>query len=290
MTLLDHANLSFRVEPLAPWQGPAFEGSMLRGAMGHALRRLVCVMRRPDCTGCPLIRGCIYTQIFETPPPPGRSAGFVKPPHPFVIDANLFPTSSQRSKVDFTVRLFGKALHDAPFVVRAITEALERGLGSAQQSMRVLEPAPDLLGPLTSEGELDEIPEVALMRFHTPLRLREGGAQIDVTSLNGPVLGRAILRRVALMAEFHGRPLEDIAALRAQADQVILRSSQTNWRRLMRHSSRQKRTHSIGGLVGEAVVDFTSAPGIRDLARWVPVTHLGKGSSMGLGKIQMEAA
>ncbi len=45
-----------------------FPGNAWRGALGHALRRTVCVTRAPACTGCMRYRSCLYPYFFETPP------------------------------------------------------------------------------------------------------------------------------------------------------------------------------------------------------------------------------
>ena len=45
---------------------PAYSGSMLRGAFGHALRQLACMTRHKECAGCPLIGSCPYPCLLYT--------------------------------------------------------------------------------------------------------------------------------------------------------------------------------------------------------------------------------
>jgi len=50
---------------------PAYPGSAWRGALGHALKKTVCVTSLDSCPPCLLYRSCPYPYIFETPPPLG---------------------------------------------------------------------------------------------------------------------------------------------------------------------------------------------------------------------------
>ncbi|MGD2115100.1 MAG: hypothetical protein PVG07_08605, partial [Acidobacteriota bacterium] len=58
-----------------PARLPGYQGSMLRGAFGHALRTAVCAMGpRQPCATCSLRRECVHPRLFETlvegePPP-----------------------------------------------------------------------------------------------------------------------------------------------------------------------------------------------------------------------------
>lgn len=66
---------------------PAFLGSTLRGAFGHALKDAVCVMSHRNCERCMVAEGCIYPYLFETPAPAGVKLlkGQRQAPHPFIL-------------------------------------------------------------------------------------------------------------------------------------------------------------------------------------------------------------
>ena len=65
---------------------PAYAGSTWRGLLGYGLRRTVCVTGQPTCAGCLLTQSCVYSLLFETPPPPGKDiTGCTAMPHPFVL-------------------------------------------------------------------------------------------------------------------------------------------------------------------------------------------------------------
>lgn len=76
-----------RLQALEACSLPAFLGSTLRGAFGHALKQAVCVMPHRDCEHCMVADRCIYPYLFETPPPPDLSLlrGQQRAPHPFIL-------------------------------------------------------------------------------------------------------------------------------------------------------------------------------------------------------------
>ncbi|MFC3118261.1 CRISPR system precrRNA processing endoribonuclease RAMP protein Cas6 [Jhaorihella thermophila] len=291
--------IRFSLEPQAPFRAPAFDGSMLRGGFGHALRRLVCVMRQRDCAGCPLESGCMYVRLFETRSDWAAEGRYRRAPHPFVLRGNLRDRRGEPvERIDFRMTLFGAALADAPFVARAVEEAAARGFGPDRTRFALREIAvagqaartPEQGYPLPAPAEdPPPLPERVRMVFVTPVRLTRQGRPVDAGTLDGPTLGRAILRRVGLMATFHGQGADalDFAALSAEADAVRIVDRNLRWRKLVRRSARQKARQAIGGIVGEVSVDFADAPGIGELARWLPAMHLGKGTSMGLGQVEI---
>ena len=67
---------------------PAYKGSTFRGVFGHALKRVVCALKRQECPDCILRERCLYTRVFETALSQGgqdavRNSAI---PHPFVIE------------------------------------------------------------------------------------------------------------------------------------------------------------------------------------------------------------
>jgi CRISPR-associated endoribonuclease Cas6 len=66
---------------------PAFLGSTLRGAFGHALKEVVCMMSHRDCRHCLVADRCIYPYLFETPMPAElpQLRGQQQAPHPFIL-------------------------------------------------------------------------------------------------------------------------------------------------------------------------------------------------------------
>ena len=59
------------------------------------------------------------------------------------------------------------------------------------------------------------------------------------------------------------------------------------WRRLQRYSSRQSATHSVSGLMGAVGLDYSAVPEWGQILAWAPVIHIGKATSMGLGRVEL---
>src|SRR5690606_18577377 len=170
---------------------PDYAGSMLRGAFGHALRRVSCMTRMKNCTGCPLLATCPYSQIFETPPLANHPLQkFSAMPNPYVIEP---PEGGARSlgegdTFSFSMVLMGKALQQLPLIVLAWERALAQGLGKTS-------PVACQLASIHAEGEGEPVytpgarvrphqyaslrPQAlgdqVLLEFTTPLRLQKKG-------------------------------------------------------------------------------------------------------------------
>jgi hypothetical protein len=88
---IPYLQLRFKLSAQKEAHLPRFKGSLLRGAFGHALRRMVCVMGPGElCENCMLRSQCIFARLFETfiegePPPFLR--GLQTAPRSFVIEA-----------------------------------------------------------------------------------------------------------------------------------------------------------------------------------------------------------
>ena len=84
---LDIARYLLRLRALEDASLPAFLGSTLRGAFGHALKQAVCVMPHRDCERCMVSERCIYPYLFETPSPEDipQLRGQRQAPHPFIL-------------------------------------------------------------------------------------------------------------------------------------------------------------------------------------------------------------
>ena len=70
---------------------PPYKGSTFRGVFGSALKKVVCSLKRQECTKCLLRQRCLYSLVFETGIAinlPDNSK-MSSPPHPYVIEPPL---------------------------------------------------------------------------------------------------------------------------------------------------------------------------------------------------------
>ena len=86
--VLPLARYRLRFKPSGEGRLPAYAGSAWRGALGHALKKVVCVTDLNACPPCLLYRCCPYPYIFETPPPLAaqKMRKYTAAPHPFLLE------------------------------------------------------------------------------------------------------------------------------------------------------------------------------------------------------------
>jgi len=292
--------LEFAVK--TPLHLPAYAGSTLRGAWGAALRAASCMTRQADCEGCPLLAACPYAAIFETRPPTDRPPSLQdlsQAPRPYVIEP---PQLGERDYAPgeplvFHLVLAGRALEHLPLILWAHIRALRRGVGRGDGTAELLRVVHEgmtetvvLDGP---EGSLlDHTPAVppaptfgaaVTLRFTTPLRLQTNGRRATAAEHTARKLLMALVRRIALLCEFHGHgPLDlDFADLARRAEAIDSRTD-LHWRDWTRYSSRQGRKMDLGGVIGAWTLAGDLAPfaPFLHLGQWL---HVGKEATFGLG-------
>ncbi|MDP2755868.1 MAG: hypothetical protein Q8P40_15985 [Nitrospirota bacterium] len=93
---IEYQQFNFKITAKEPLILPAYKGSTFRGGFGYAFKRVVCAIKDKECLDCLLKEKCIYSYVFETPPPSDTKImrKYKATPHPFVIE----PQQSQSSK------------------------------------------------------------------------------------------------------------------------------------------------------------------------------------------------
>lgn len=302
------ARYRFDCKVETPIRLPEYAGSTLRGAFGHALRRAACVTREKDCKACSLYRACAYPAIFAPPPPAEHSLQrFSDIPVPFVVEP---PEWGERryepgETLVFHFVLMGRVLGQMPLIVHAWQRALAQGIGKGEgtatltrvshlheaDEQTVYDAAGGQILAHPAAIDIDpSLPEAGVIRLRltTPLRLQHNGRPIRPEHLRARDLLVQLMRRVALISEFHvGQRLQlDYGALAERAGGIRDDKALT-WRDWTRYSNRQKQEMTLGGVVGEwglagEMSDFV--PMLR-LGQWL---HAGKNASFGLGQYHLE--
>ena len=115
---------------------PTYKGSTLRGAFGHTFKRVVCVNREKICKSCLLEEKCVYSYVFETPPPSDTSKMKKYPfaPHPFVITPPLEENRLYRKNdtICFELTLIGKSIDFLPYFIYTFDELGRMGIGKGK--------------------------------------------------------------------------------------------------------------------------------------------------------------
>jgi hypothetical protein len=162
-----------------------------------------------------------------------------------------------------------------------------QGLGRRRATARVIGSSSlPGLGEALRPGSWPALVSMRL-RLVSPLRLKRQGALVRRFDL--PALARDLSLRLAALGYYHGGlpwPAPWSEAL-AQAERVPVRQDATRWVEGVRYSARQAREIVVGGLMGEVWIDSFGAE-LQQLLVVGSVIHAGKGTSMGLGQIEVE--
>ena len=275
---------------------PQYKGSTFRGVFGHALKRVVCALKRQTCEDCLLKDQCLYTRIFET-----------RGPHPFVIE----PPDTRQTRFskgdafDFQLLVFGAVNDHLPYFIYAFDQMGRLGVGRriegqrGQFSLREVV-CGDQVVYSAAEGVLHraETERLAVdsgdessgrmtrltVRLETPLRFKRDNRISGKLPFH--VLVRLMLRRAKmLMIAFgDGEPELDYSGLVHRAEGVAMAENRLRWFDWERFSQRQGQRMYMGGLVGSVTYEGDFGP-YRGLLEMGEKVHLGKQTTFGLGKV-----
>lgn len=157
---IPYLRLRFLLHAEEAAQLPPYQGSMLRGAFGHALRGLVCVMGpEQPCQPFPLRHTCAYPRIFEPAlegEPPPFLRGVQTAPRPYVIEPNSGVQSVRSGEeLRFDLILIGQAVELQGYAVLAVERMAAVGLASGRRRFRLVRAeAPEVGKTLFEAGSL----------------------------------------------------------------------------------------------------------------------------------------
>lgn len=218
----------------------------------------------------------------------------------------------------FVVTLFGREVDFLPYIVLAVSELGERGVGPGRGCFAIdrifaVQPwaglqqllwqrgesvvaTPELLvsggdlGPQTAllEAALEPGGELTL-EFLSPLRLEEDGRQLKTPDFS--VLFRRLLYRIDELnrqfADQTRRDPQEVAYLHQLADQVRLMEAETRWHELWSNSSRKHDKTPLSGLTGRAVYRSRDWRPLLPWLVWGQAVQVGKSVTKGNGTYQI---
>ncbi|MCL5022268.1 MAG: CRISPR system precrRNA processing endoribonuclease RAMP protein Cas6 [Nitrospirae bacterium] len=318
---IDCQSFLFRIAAKEILLLPSYKGSTLRGGFGNAFRRVVCALRKNECDDCILKEKCVYSYVFETPPPSDTKMmrKYKAAPHPFIIEP---PPEKRRgyspgSEITFGLTLIGRAVDYLPYFIYTFDELGKIGLGKGKGkfelrdvscegekiydsrtktlgsfptstlSLPMSPPAPGGRG-LGGEGSTTLYSSVLTIHFLTPTRiLYDGDLTLD---LEFHVLVRNLLRRLSLLYYFHcnGDPSGwDFKGMIEKAKEVKVKKRNLRWYDWERYSARQETRVNMGGVVGEITFEGNIGP-FMSLLNAGEALHVGKGTGFGLGRYKIQ--
>jgi hypothetical protein len=285
--ILDLAGFEFRFGARGPMRLPGYAGSAWRGGFGRALRRAVCITGFDVCPGCPFETRCVYPYLFETPggDAAGILADYERVPNPFVLAPAWGDSGTLIAGDTVIVRLvlIGRAIEHSDLAQQAVVEAGWRGLGPDRGSLDLLSVTP--LSPLPPRTPPDRVE----IQFLSSLRLVEQGRLVEPAALRPRTLLLSLVRRVSLLAQLHGpAPLDlDYRALKETAETIEFEERSLRWAEWRRYSGRQQRVLPMDGLLGSVVLRLRGLEPFWSFLSLGPWVHTGKGTTMGLGAMQI---
>jgi len=293
---------------------PIYKGSTFRGVFGHALKSVVCALKRQECDTCLLVTQCIYPLVFETrlavSVPDGINLSV--PPHPFVIRPP--ETTKTRfgpgDRFDFSLLLFGDVNQHLPYFIYAFNRMGKIGVGKKTNGRRgVFELEAVSINSRTIYSRDDQRIKSGISPSQLTLELpsdnKDTTTQIEITlttplrlkfknrfaaELPYHVLVRAMLRRVSGLMTFYdsGEPPLDYRGLTRQAEETVsVAGSNLRWYEWQRYSNRQSQKMSMGGMIGSVTYQGPLST-FMPLIRFCEKTHIGKQTAFGLGQIQVK--
>jgi CRISPR-associated endoribonuclease Cas6 len=310
------APFQFLLKTLDTINLPAYKGSTLRGAFGHAFKKVVCVNKEKICGSC-LLRGkCVYSYVFETPSPSDTSKMRKYPfaPHPFVVTPPLEEkrTYRQNEALCFELTLIGKSIDFLPHFIYTFDELGKMGIGKGKDhleqvsAINIGERSKDKGEEATSiysgkdrtpknncrvlKGDdlmpFNFKPLTLNLLFLTPTRLKFDGNLSPRPKFH--ILFRNLLRRISLLSYFHcGEELGlDFRGLIEKSKEVTVQKENLTWFDWERYSNCQETKMKMGGFIGS----ITFEGNLKELLPFIILgeyIHVGKGISFGLGKYKI---
>ena len=284
---------------------PEYKGSTLRGGFGYAFKRVVCANREAECKDCLLKEKCVYSYVFETPPPKDTEIMRKYPaaPHPFVIEPPLETKREYREgeELTFGLVLIGRAIEYLPYFIFTFEELGRIGLGKGKGKYFLKEVKDDQEKPIYSGQEkclregfrIVKASDLKLsssssltLNFLTPTRIKY--RERLTRDLEFHILMRTLLRRIYLLSYFHSddnfKP--DFSTLIKTSEKIKIEKENLIWHDWERYSSRQDTRMKLGGFVGE----ITYLGELKDFLPFLLLgsyIHVGKGATFGLGRYRI---
>lgn len=277
-----------RVQRTVHW--PDYEGSVLRGLWGHALRTRFCATGQPNCEGCAVAPRCVYHQVFE-PSVPAELRTYSDMTPPYVIEpADGARRLTPGQKYVFHLVLYGRALQALEQILPTWHQALAQNIGPLRGAMKIEHIE---LAPPTSRGPSqpahawttsEHAPQQVAIEILSPLYLKREGRPINPQNFTAADFVWATVRRVAEISELHlRRPTgANYAVLKQASRQLRFSDASWNLRSFNRWSNRQKRHTPLFGVQGHALLKGDLGP-FWPFLQLGEVLHIGGKTSFGLG-------
>jgi len=257
---------------------PYFIGSMLRGAFGHALKRVTCINPSYQCEGCFSSESCLYYQFYEKQ----------NIQHQYRFDIALDSKS-----YSFGLYLFDGSCTKLPYILSSLEMALTKyGLGRDRIVLKDIEIEVNGM-TVYAEGQFTNAIDIESkqidtqgyspnlkIQFITPLRIKKSN-QLEYRKIRVEHILRSIHQRQKQI-------FDDTLSYSLDYEPTYTASVKAlTYKPLYRKSDRQGRKIIMDGVLGEmAVVGLDQRSFM--LLKIGEVIGVGKQVTFGMGKIKIE--
>lgn len=305
------ARLQFDIKLSSSFKSPNYAGSMLRGAFGHALKKIACVSKMESCKNCPLKSDCAYPIIFspEHLPQP-TNIKVANTSTPYVIEPlSIYNQPLKPGDLfSFNMVLLKPAIDNINFIIMAWKLALQTGL-SKQEAKGLLvdikleqndssftsiydstNNVVDLKTLLNHEPTKQTFPQKINsieIQLISHLRIQIKNKPISSHQFSADSFLINLIRRIELLKDYYSTDniKPDFKALKEQSENIKI-SKHLYWKDWERYSNRQKQSMKLGGLRGYFTLTGDLDPFIEYLylGQWL---HVGKNAVFGLGQYKI---
>jgi len=253
-----------------------FTGSMIRGAMGYALKKVTCINPSYKCEGCFTSKECLYYKFYEAK----------NSLHNYRFDIEL-----GSGKFDFGLYLFEEATQSLPYVLSTLHKTLTEN-GLTKYNYKFTDMTIFVNGQEVFDGtafkslniepksfQLDTFCPNVKIKLLTPLRIKKHNKYLRDDVALEDILRSIYQREQELVYGKKAFKLEHEVKVTTSVKALQYKS-------LIRKSSRQKQTMKMDGVVGELAVMGIDQESYR-LLKLGEIIGVGKQTVLGLGKIEV---
>ena len=296
---------------LEPIRLPAFAGSKLEGAFGHALYEIACTRTDLEaCAPCPLRQICPFAALYMPMLPAHMNvASLESPPRPLVFSTEFQNehTIQAGAYLEFGLRVFGRAKQHLPYIIAAIGQMGANGIGNNRGRFELLEVKS--LQPYTLETktittinnpivqlepivigikDFPSLPKNKLtLHLETFMHLKTAGQVAE--TLQFPILIRALQRRLSNLEQIYGSGSSvggNFSELPQLAREVHIYDQNTEFVS-QRRSGHGRQAVVMNGLIGSVTYVGDLEP-FTQLLRYGELIGVGKWAHFGAGRYRIE--
>ena len=281
-----------------PFRLPFHSGSMFRGVLGRALRKVGCANRTSACKfDCEVPNRCTYARLFDPPVPtplPHRFLrGQTRAPQPMIP---LFPAPGrvdlqEGAEVSLGVRVLGHLPEGELEKLFATMDSLS-DFDLGDEGGRVTFAGATLQG----RRELPIVTETAAagaqcieVDLETPTWLEHNGRLMEQMEFRS--FFRAIYRRLTVLCTLYGVTNEaddaQFERLDEMAASIAVTKQNLKAMQWQRRSLAREREHPMQGLLGRVIFASKDLGAFLTILRLAEKTHIGKATSHGLGRMRI---